>query len=311
MLEVVDSIPPGRVLSLRRRRRAARLPGRPGRRHGRCAYRRRPPLVARGAGRRPSAAGHEAAGPRALRAPRARRSYARRQVRATASTTLWHGGCPSGNPPNTSHRTRQRTRSSSEASLCLLPPPSLAMTRPRSPDATLANAINPPIAECDLRHAARRRPERTSPVALPDFVQGDATDDPHQDRHGRRHHQILGYTIPAPLAAPIGDRACASATHACRSTTPGGSRTIPSTPAITSLGRVAHLRRGPRPSTPGPRKPRLRGDQTSDSRHAACSVREAARARDEVRRACRPRRSGRAPSRAPGRRSRPSRAGAR
>ncbi|SMQ71795.1 hypothetical protein [Agreia sp. VKM Ac-1783] len=88
----------------------------------------------------------------------------------------------------------------------LVAAPILAMTALLS-GCTLANAINPPI-ESAIYATQPEAAGATGSVALPDFVQADATTI-RIKTDTSDNTKILGYSIPAPLAAPIGAE-CAS-----------------------------------------------------------------------------------------------------
>jgi hypothetical protein len=113
----------------------------------------------------------------------------------------------------------------------LVAAPVLALTALLS-GCTLANAINPPI-ESAIYATQPEAAGASSSVALPDFVQADATTI-RIKTDTADNTKILGYSVPAPLAAPIGAE-CASAS------TPGLDDTwwvesIPSDAAITCSG---------------------------------------------------------------------------
>jgi hypothetical protein len=113
----------------------------------------------------------------------------------------------------------------------LVAAPVLALTALLS-GCTLANAINPPI-ESAIYATQPEAAGASSSVALPDFVQADATTI-RIKTDTADNTKILGYSVPAPLAAPIGAE-CPSAS------TPGLDDTwwvesIPSDAAITCSG---------------------------------------------------------------------------
>ena len=88
----------------------------------------------------------------------------------------------------------------------LVAAPILAMTALLS-GCTLANAINPPI-ESAIYASVPEADGASSTVALPDFVDPGATGI-HIKTNTADATKILAYSVPAPLAAPIGAE-CAS-----------------------------------------------------------------------------------------------------
>jgi hypothetical protein len=113
----------------------------------------------------------------------------------------------------------------------LVAAPVLAMTALLS-GCTLANAINPPI-ESAIYATQPEAAGATGSVALPDFVQGDATTI-RIKADTADNTKILGYSIPAPPAAPIGAE-CASASSPALDDT-WWAESIPTDAAITCSG---------------------------------------------------------------------------
>jgi hypothetical protein len=113
----------------------------------------------------------------------------------------------------------------------LVAAPVLALTALLS-GCTLANAINPPI-ESAIYATQPEAAGASSSVALPDFVQADATTI-RIKTDTADNTKILGYSVPAPLAAPIGAE-CASASMPALDDT-WWVESIPTDAAITCSG---------------------------------------------------------------------------
>ncbi|KJC65182.1 hypothetical protein SAMN06295879_1509 [Agreia bicolorata] len=113
----------------------------------------------------------------------------------------------------------------------LVAAPVLAMTALLS-GCTLANAINPPI-ESAIYATQPEASGATGNVALPDFVQADATTI-RIKTDTADNTKILGYSIPAPLAAPIGSDCASASTPALDDT--WWVESIPTDAAITCSG---------------------------------------------------------------------------
>jgi hypothetical protein len=113
----------------------------------------------------------------------------------------------------------------------LVAAPILAMTALLS-GCTLANAINPPI-ESAIYATQPEAAGASGSVALPDFVQADATTI-RIKTDTADNTKILGYSIPAPLAAPIGAECAKASTPALDDT--WWVETIPTDAAITCSG---------------------------------------------------------------------------
>jgi hypothetical protein len=113
----------------------------------------------------------------------------------------------------------------------LVAAPVLALTALLS-GCTLANAINPPI-ESAIYATQPEAAGVTGSVALPDFVQADATTI-RIKTDTADNTKILGYSIPAPLAAPIGAECASASTPALDDT--WWVESIPTDAAITCSG---------------------------------------------------------------------------
>jgi hypothetical protein len=113
----------------------------------------------------------------------------------------------------------------------LVAAPILAMTALLS-GCTLANAINPPI-ESAIYATQPEAAGASGSVALPDFVQADATTI-RIKTNTSDNTKILGYSIPAPLAAPIGTECAKASTPALDDT--WWVESIPTDAAITCSG---------------------------------------------------------------------------
>jgi hypothetical protein len=113
----------------------------------------------------------------------------------------------------------------------LVAAPVLALTALLS-GCTLANAINPPI-ESAIYATQPEAAGVTGSVALPDFVQADATTI-RIKTDTADNTKILGYSIPAPLAAPIGAECASASTPALDDT--WWAESIPTDAAITCSG---------------------------------------------------------------------------
>jgi hypothetical protein len=113
----------------------------------------------------------------------------------------------------------------------LVAAPVLALTALLS-GCTLANAINPPI-ESAIYATQPEAAGASSSVALPDFVQADATTI-RIKTDTADNTKILGYSIPAPLAAPIGTECAEASTPALDDT--WWVESVPTDAAITCSG---------------------------------------------------------------------------
>jgi hypothetical protein len=113
----------------------------------------------------------------------------------------------------------------------LVAAPVLALTALLS-GCTLANAINPPI-ESAIYATQPEAADASSTVALPDFVQADATTI-RIKTDTADNTKILGYSVPAPLAAPIGTECPSASTPALDDT--WWVESIPTDAAITCSG---------------------------------------------------------------------------
>ncbi|CAD6003997.1 hypothetical protein [Agreia sp. COWG] len=114
----------------------------------------------------------------------------------------------------------------------LVAAPILAVTALLS-GCTLANAINPPI-ESAIYATVPEAAAASGGVALPDFVQADATTI-RIKTNSETGTSILGYSIPAPLAAPIGAECASASTPALDDT--WWAQSIPTDAAITCSGK--------------------------------------------------------------------------